>query len=469
MRPADWTWNTPLSMGIVAVAILGLAPLFGWALASERWPIIGMLIVLALVPIVVRWPVVSTFGLYAFIVPFDAIAGQIGAGGTTLTKLVGMWAIAGLMVVGLMERRLGRPPLAALWWSLFILWGILSAAWAVSPEMVFQRLPMALSLFALYLVAVSFRPSRSELYRICLLIVVGGAMAAAAGYLFGVEDAERGRLVLGDRDTNPNSLGAALIIPFALALAGAVGSRGAVQRAMAVGLVGLIGVGIFISASRAALLALIVTILVFLYRVKLRWQILAPAVVLSALAGMMPDTFYRRIGIVLTGEDATGAGRTEIWKTGLKTLEEFGLFGAGLDNFLEAWDRTVAYGPLDWARAAHNVYLKVWVELGILGLVLLLAALGSHLLAVHRARKAGGGGIALAALEAACLGVLVLTVFGDQIWRKFFWLAWILLTWATYCEVADQEHGKEPAPHGVAVGAIGSDRVISVRAGVASE
>ena len=92
-----------------------------------------------------------------------------------------------LLAAGLVERRLGRPPLAALWWSLFMVWAALTTAWAINPDAAFRRLPSALSLFFLYLVAVSFKPSRKELYWVCVLTVLGGVMAAGAGYLFGLE------------------------------------------------------------------------------------------------------------------------------------------------------------------------------------------------------------------------------------------------------------------------------------------
>jgi len=64
--------------------------------------------------------------------------------------------------------------------------------------------------------------------------------------------------------------------------------------------------------------------------------------------------------------------------------------------------------------------------------LLILAALGGHFAAARMARKAGRNTVALAALEAACVGMLVVSMFGDEVWTKQFWLPFILLMWAAY-------------------------------------
>jgi O-antigen ligase len=407
-----------------------------WALVTEQWILLAGLALAALAPIVIRLPVVSTFGLYALMAcSLDALPLLEGM---TLTKPVGVLTGAVLLGAGLVERRLGRPPSAALWWGLFMVWGTVSAAWAINSEAALSRLPKALSLFFLYVVAVSFRPSRKELQWVCVLMVVGGVLAASGGYLFGLDPeiksgkASRGRIALGDEvSNNPNTLGRVLVLPLAIAIAGFIGLRGSLRKAIAVGCLGLIGAGIYISMSRAALLAMVVVIAVLLYRLRARWQIVAVMVVLLALATVMPDRFYERTGALATGEDTTGSGRTEIWKIGFGALEQFGIFGAGLNNFHEVYKLDVISAK---GAGAHNTFLMVWVDLGIVGLILLLAALGSHFVAAWRARKAGHGGVVLSALEAGSFGMLTSVTFADLLWAKIFWLVWILLTWAAYCE-----------------------------------
>jgi putative inorganic carbon (HCO3(-)) transporter len=408
--------------------------LFGWALAQEDRILLVVLVMIAAIPLVIRWPVLLTFGLYAFLVPFDSVATLSETGGATLTRLVGILTAAVLLAAGVIERRIVRPPLAVLWWTLFFVWAALSAVWAIDPNLVLRRLPTAISLFLLYLVAVSIKPSRKELYWTCLLVVAGGVAAAATGYLFGLEESRlaRGTLVMGEQTSNPNTLGAVLILPLALAAGGFAGLRNPVQKLLAVGALSVIGVGIFITQSRGALLALAVTMLFFVYRNKVRWQVVVPLAALLVLVIALPATFFARATRVLTGEDTTGAGRTQIWSVGLAALEHVGIFGAGLSNYTEIYRFSDAYSPGVWVKSSHNSYLGTWVELGIIGLVLMLAALASHFLAARAARRTGLEGVLLSSVEAGCVGTMAIAFFSDSLWGKAFWLPWILLTWATY-------------------------------------
>jgi O-antigen ligase len=423
-----------LSTGVCLFVGVVLAPLFGLALALENRILIAALVMLTLIPLVIRWPVASTFGLYVFLVPFDSVASL--AGGATLTRLVGILAGGVMLAAGVIEHRLGRPPAAAVWWSLFMIWGALSMAWAINPDMVRGRLPTAASLIILYVVAISIRPTRKELYWICMLAVAGGVAAAAVGYVFGIEGSggpgTRGRLVVGEQAANPNGLAASLILPLALATAGIVGLRNPLQKLLAVGALALIGVGVFITQSRAGLVAIIVTVLVFVCRVRIRWQVMVPIAVLLAMVVILPDTFFTRAEKMFSGEDSTGAGRTRIWAAGIKALEHVGIFGAGLSNYEEIYQFSDAFSPGVWEKGSHNTFLGAWVELGIIGLVLMLAALASHFLAARGLRRFGLDGVLVSAIEAGCVGIMAVSFFGERLWTKVFWVPWILLVWAVY-------------------------------------
>lgn len=424
---STWTWHVPLSTGLAVVVVVAFAPLFGWALAHEQWLIAGGLGLAALIPVFIRWPVVSTFGLYAFLTTsFDSL--PLLQGVSTLTRPVAVLAAGVLLIAGLMERRLVRPPSAAVWWTLFTVWAFLSIAWAINPQLPINRIPRALGLIVVYLVAVCFRPSRKELYWVCVLTVLGGAVAAGMGYLFGLEGGMqgRGRLTIGDMDSNPNWLGRMVLLPLALATAAAVGLRGAAQRGFAVGCAGLLAVGIYISMSRSALAGMIVVVMMLMYRLRARWQVLAACAVFLALSMTMPDRFYERVGAVVSGEDSTGSGRTEIWKVGLGALDQFWLFGAGLDNYVEVYRAEL----LGRGLTSHNMYLGMWVELGIIGFMLMVAGLAAQLLALQRRLRTGKGGLVAIALEAAFFGMLVQMLFSDLLWTRTFWLTLTLMAWA---------------------------------------
>ena len=75
----------------------------------------------------------------------------------------------------------------------------------------------------------------------------------------------------------------------------------------------------------------------------------------------------------MASQDTTGAGRTEIWEVGVRALARFGIVGAGLQNFVDVHRLYVPHGPYDTAMGAHNIYLSAWVEVGAIGLLLMLA------------------------------------------------------------------------------------------------
>ena len=77
------------------------------------------------------------------------------------------------------------------------------------------------------------------------------------------------------------------------------------------------------------------------------------------------------------GRDSTLTGRTELWDT-LKTMEPNPLFGAGFESF---WlgDRVEKLWSIYWWKPnqAHNGYYETYLNLGLIGVALLLAMMVS--------------------------------------------------------------------------------------------
>ena len=423
-------WLSPAVM-ITGLALL-LGVLFTWALAGEHWMSLTLVIVVGLLPIFFRWPIVSTFGLYAFLLPFDTVEAAAGAMG--FTRPLSVVTVGVLALAALTERRLHRPPMSAVCCGLVVLWCGVGTLWAIDSEGVLRRLPSMLSLFAVYIVATAIVPTRKELYSVAVLAVLGGACVAAIAYVYGLQYGVEGRMTLavGGRVANPNNLAAALILPLALSIAGFLHLKAGALRILALGAVSVIATGMYISASRAALIAAGAMLLVLICRTGIKKEMVATVLILSVLAGTVSASLFERLDLLVSGEDATGSGRLDIWKIGVQGVREFGLFGAGLNNFADVYRHYSPLGPRLIGPGAHNTYLMVWVELGLPGLLLILWALGGHFAVARTARKAGRDTVALAALEAACVGMLVVSIFGDDVWSKQFWLPFILLMWAAY-------------------------------------
>jgi O-antigen ligase len=302
--------------------------------------------------------------------------------------------------------------------------------WAADQAASMSRLPTVLTLFAVYIVTVSFRISDRELSWILLLTIVGGVLAAAMAlkaFANHVTVGGRATLAIGDNLANPNDFAASLVLPFALALAGCFSGHQWVKKAaMFVG-TGLMGAAILLTMSRGAMFALGTTVLLYMMRARIRTRMLVILLVLAIPIAFVPNLFFQRWE---QAASSRGEGRLDILMVGLEVVKHNAVIGAGLENFGVEYEKYAGKAPVfrGLHRPAHNVYLHVWGEAGAIGLVLLLAAFWSQLKLARRVR--GTPQQLLIAAEAACWGTLVMGISGNIHWNKSFWFAFILLALA---------------------------------------
>src|SRR5262249_34202010 len=260
IRPAGW-----LLAAIAAGVVIG-----SWA-GHENWVLLGAI---AVFPFVLRWPAEMAFGMFALVVPFDAIAvaGQASSG-VTLSRVIGAAAAFVLLLAGLAGGRLHTPPRAALWWSLFFVWCGATCAWSLDPNTSLTRIPTAVALLLIYVVSVSFQFTPTERHRVILLTILGGCCAAAyvmAEFYRGVSIAgtQRASLVIGSQEADPNGMAAGLLLPTSLAVGLFFSSQKRIAKILAMLAIAGIGFSIFLTMSRGAALALVMMAAIFLLRLK---------------------------------------------------------------------------------------------------------------------------------------------------------------------------------------------------------
>jgi O-antigen ligase len=382
------------------------------------------------------WPVEVGLGAYVLFLPFEPIS-VIGdqSTGTSITWVLGI--LAGMAVLGTMivRGRFRRPPKSVLWWSLLVLWATVSTAWAMDPDIALKRLPTIFSLFLLFLICACTRFEQRELNVVALLSIAGGCAAAiytcflAPGAAGGIATL-RNSLAWGDRQADPNGFAESLLVPLALSMGGFVLLRNRHARAIMLVAFGLISYAVLLTMSRGALVALLVMTIVYVWNMpqKLSRRLLIPAAFLGVAVLMMLNAIVARFALAIqTG----GAGRLDIWTAGFHAIKEHGLIGAGLDNFPLAYSEVAGYASefRGIARAAHNIFLNIWVELGVPGLLLFVTAMAYQLRVGKRALRAKIDQFSAPILmcQATCWSVLTAGLFLDIVWRKTFWLSWTLL------------------------------------------
>lgn len=387
-----------------------------------------------------------TLGLCVFVV-VGVLEVLPAAGGQflSLAKLLGLLlALSWLAAVSTGERGGGdlfskHPALAAALLA-FLAWASISLIWAESPgDGLASIVRYAPNAFLFLIVYAAVRERRHALW-IAVAFAAGAAVTAAYGLLAppdqdtSSETLSRVAGTIGD----PNEFAALLLtgFVFAVALSAAYG-RVPLLRLAALGAATVCVLGILLSLSRGGLIALGFALLAgLLFGGRWRLAVLAVACLLGtvALTYLTFFTTYDERARIVSAE--RGSGRVDIWTVGWRMVEDQPVLGVGVGNFpTRSIDYVLQPGSLprdekivDERKVAHNTYLGILAELGIVGLALFLAIIGASLYSALRAARSfqqqGDPAMELLArgLVVALIGVLAADFFISQEFSKQLWL-----------------------------------------------
>ncbi len=419
---------------LIVIAILAVAAATGAIMLAGTKTGIALALLAVLGPIcgylALTQPLVMPFGLFLLLVPFDNLLALSTFG--TLTKLIAIASGAMLLLWMLRTRRVVIPDRSIKWWGAFALWVVCSMLWAVDPKVGLARLETLFELMALF-GAVSLMPvDRRQLGWIVTTIIAGGVLASLYGaYVFrsGTDVSKDGRLFLANQSTiiDPNHFAAALILPLCLALMSAVSVRGWIPRgALLLALLAL-GGGIAVASSRGSFLAIVVAFVYLLIRSRKRLAIGAVAVCGFGVAiALYSNVLMRFSNAISTG----GAGREDIWRVGVAAFKLSPIVGFGFGNFQYAFDRAYTlvsqHYYTHWHRDAHDIFLSTAVELGVIGLALLVTVIWKQIRSLRLIQPENSLYSLRLAIEAGAIGVLTASIFLDTTTMKYFWLVFIL-------------------------------------------
>ena len=416
---------TPSQLFPIAIATAGAC--LGVWFVREQWLYSVTLVSCVAIAI---WPVEATLGIYALLLPFDSIA-RLGTSpdGRTATFYLGGLATIVLLGLGLLEDRLHLPSRASRLWLAFAGWGMITIFWALEEDALLMHVPTILGLLALYVVASSFEITERELDRLSLLTVAGGLAASLFSirdFVTGVWTVEaRSSLILGTQQADPNVFAAALMVPLALTIAEGLSRKGILRRAAMFAIFLVIVLAILLTMSRGAVLGLLAMSAVYAWRLQLKRWVLVFVGIAASLVWLLPALFLSRFKDAF---GSGGAGRLDIWIAGFSALKHFFIQGAGLANFEFAYQQYAGFAPVfrGYFRAAHNIYLQIAVELGIVGFAIFVCAVVQHLRDLKSLTsdlpKPEPMAVACEAMTAA-MGVSAF--FVGLLWEKSFWMVLI--------------------------------------------
>jgi O-antigen ligase len=327
---------------------------------------------------------------------------------------------------------------------LFVAWAFLSTAWSQDTgKALMSATEYALSALLL-LVTYTAVQSRRDLGRV-LTAFLFGAVAAIVYALVAPAAVEEGRLA--NMVMGPNVLGEALVCGLAIAAALLAMYRSPAMRAITIGAGIFVGVGILLTTSRSALIALIAS-LVAAVALAGRWRLIALCVTLVLAGGtyvyfqqFAPASARERVEAPLSSEQRSEDGRNTIWSLAIRAFEDNPVTGVGAGNFRVVQVKYLLRPGVDRARTvtseviddphgkvAHNSFLAVASELGIVGLGLFVLLLGfgaASLLKAARIFKEDGDGrmqVVAICLVVAMVGSLGVQMFQAQQQEKVIWL-----------------------------------------------
>ena len=363
-----------------------------------------------------------------------------GGGALSAPKLIGvMLMLSWLALVTAGEReqreRIFSHPAFLFVLTFFVGWALISATWAEYPGAAIETFTRYLPNVFLFLIVFAAVRTRDQLLWVVGAFVVGAFLSGVYGLLVPPPTQDLGRLAGAGGD--PNETAAAMVAGLALATALAVALRGKPLARMACVVAAVICMlALFLTSSRGGLVALgVALIAAVLLGGRRRGTMLV-----AALGAVLVTVFYfATIAPESVRERVThpqgGTGRVDIWKVGWRMVQHNPIEGVGSGNFqTSSIHYLLAPGKLvrddfivDTPKVAHNTYLQILAELGIVGFIAFITILLFSFVCAfkaHRAAAAAGDReldiiaratvVALVALYAAYF--FVSRDYGKQLW-----------------------------------------------------
>lgn len=289
-----------------------------------------------------------------------------------------------------------------------------------------------LALFIFFALMLNVLDSAARIRRVTSLITVFGFVFAFYAILqfflspfkiYGIYEAQHAAQPFGsfvNRHNYAAFMEMAISIPLGMLFSGAVARD---KRLITITAVGLMGLSLVMSGSRGGLLALIAGIgfmVLVTSKAKTGNQIalkaaLAVAMLLVIVFGSIfvgGESSLTRFAETAQSNDFS-ANRFQIWKVTLDVIAHNLPFGAGIGAFAAAYTPFDTANGLERVEQAHNDYLQILADAGIVGLLLagyFVYRLFRTGIANARTENLFRRGVAVGAL-AGCFSILVHSIF----------------------------------------------------------
>lgn len=453
--PARWYWT---------LGVAGLAAMVG-ALAGVN-PKLAIAASVGLAFILLTFADLTT-GLVIFtaasFLELTSVASGVG-----LAKVLGLaLAISWLATIasGRGENRFVWTSSPGLFWLVvaFLTWGALSLLWAENAGSGLQQMQRYLLVALLIPIVFTAVRNARDTKAVSGGFVAGATTAAAYGLFLipsasgaqGAVDATNQLNRIAGTIGDPNVLASVLLVGAVLAFALAMTEhRAPLLRLTLVGCGALCLAVLVLTFSRGGLLAFAAALLAAPLVARRKAAIVATGLLVTVcivayIAALAPAEARDRI----VANDG-GSGRTDIWKIGWRMVDAEPVAGIGVGNFqtssihyqIQPGAATVRTDLADNPSVAHNSYLELLAEMGIVGLSLFLgiivAALSAAFKATRRFLADNRSDLAIlsGAMFASLISLLASDFFISEQFSKQLWL--IIALCPALLAIAEERTGR---------------------------
>ena len=316
-----------------------------------------------------------TLWLFVFTIPWQNCLPLESVG--TVSQAVGVTAFIATVLWCLSAGRILRPGRTLWLTAAFATCALLSAGWSPDPAATLSRVQTIFQLLAMFWLISELVRESAHIDSILIAYVAGAtvnAIATFAQFLSGNANQDL-RYTATGFNPNDGALTLALAIPLAWFLM--MQSRPLWLRLSFFAYLVLAPIAIALSGSRTGALACAAALLFSgfgMRRMRFSRQLMLAGVLglcVWCAVSIVPETSWSRI---LTISEQVHSGdlnrRMSVWAAGAKAFLEHPLFGVGEGAYLQVSDKY--FGE---SFVAHNTFISVLVELGIVGFLLFAAIL----------------------------------------------------------------------------------------------
>ncbi|MDP8236307.1 MAG: O-antigen ligase family protein [Candidatus Erginobacter occultus] len=410
----------PLNLAVILLAlflglILSFAITTGWQLLA------GLVLVLAALVVFCRQPVL---GVYAFILvslwQFTVLPKL------TLAAAIGYLAlfayIYNLLLTGRVRyRRTGQE-----WPFLLLLAAIgISAAGAVNIPWLLRKTFTLVQLLILYLLIANLIDTRRRLAQLLWVVLLSNLITAVFSLYQYFRIPGFRAIGLGK---DPNYTAAAIIMGIFFALPLLRRGKTAGGRGFVLVSLGLMGLAFLLTLSRGGFVALGLVGMYWLLQERRKGRALM--IVLAALmvgAFFAPERYRERISTLQEYQtDPSLASRFQEARAALMMIRDYPFFGVGFENMPDNYARYVTPEVGKEVRAAHNLYLNLAADIGLIGFAVFTWIIVISWRSLRRAARSSPPGDWLGyagrMISLGFIGYLAASLFVSNLMEKELWI-----------------------------------------------